>query len=44
MRTNLRQGMPAASTAAYIGFIGQIEAVVPAKRANSAASKTHAHD
>jgi flagellar export protein FliJ len=28
MRTNLIQGMPAASTAAYIGFIGQIEAVV----------------
>jgi len=28
IRTNLIQGMPAASTAAYIGFIGQIEAVV----------------
>ena len=28
MRANLSQGMPAASTAAYIEFIGQIEAIV----------------
>jgi flagellar export protein FliJ len=28
MRAGLRQGMPAASTMAYVGFIGQIEEVV----------------
>lgn len=32
MRTNLLQGMPAVSTAAYIGFIGQIEAVVASQQ------------
>jgi flagellar export protein FliJ len=28
MRTGLQQGMPAGSTVAYLGFIGQIEAIV----------------
>lgn len=32
MRTNLLQGMPAVSTAAYIGFIGQVEAVVASQQ------------
>ncbi len=32
MRANLLQGMPAVSTAAYIGFIGQVEAVVASQQ------------